>query len=351
MNQMVAYQPTAAANLTPQNLTVAMDLAKMMAGAKLVPEHLQGKPADCLLVIEQAVRWGMSPFAVAQATSVIGGKLMYEGKLVAAAINASGILSDRLSYEFSGEGQERQVKVKGTIRGESAPREATVCFKDVKTGNGMWTKQRDQQLVYSGARVWGRRHVPEVMLGVYTPEEFDEAPRNGGSQQPQSAAPLSPPPAPKTSVALTEQQWLEKIWGVQTREELRAIGLQIEESDLSEDATARLGPPWQKRLKELKAAEPKQEPIVVKESQQGRGRHDPKPVEPAQEQVGVDHLEHFDPERWLTDSLDAVRSADDREEIAEIDERAQSVRRAVFPSDWDEYEKARDKALETLRGE
>ena len=37
----------------------------------------------------------------------------------------------------------------------------------------MWTKQPDQQLVYFATRAWARRHTPEVMLGVYSPEEFD----------------------------------------------------------------------------------------------------------------------------------------------------------------------------------
>ena len=46
----------------------------------------------------------MSPFAVAQSTSVIQGKLMFEGKLVSAAVQSSGILSSRLAYDFDGEG-------------------------------------------------------------------------------------------------------------------------------------------------------------------------------------------------------------------------------------------------------
>lgn len=276
MNQVVAYTP-AAPNLTPQNLSVAMELANMMSGAKLVPQHLQGKPADCLLVIEQAVRWGMSPFAVAQATSVISGKLMYEGKLVAAAINSSGILSDRLSYEFTGTGQNRTVTVHGTIRGESAPREAKVCVKDVKTQNSMWTKQEDQQLVYSGARVWARRHVPEVMLGVYTPEEFDE-PRNGGANGSIGALAVpSPPSVP--SAPLTEAQWAKKIEAAIDKDELLRIGAEIEGA-MPEETIDRLLPAFKAKLKAIKAGKPAQEPIHVPLS--GRARkpaaeptHDP----------------------------------------------------------------------------
>ena len=156
----------------------AIQLAEMMARGKLVPSHLHNSPGDCLMVIEASMRWQMSPFAVAQCTSVIQGKLMFEGKLVAAALNASGILSSRLDYEFSGAGQQRAVIVRGTLRGETKPREVTVFLADAKTSNSLWTKQPDQQLVYAGTRVWARRHAPEVMLGVYAPEEFDRASRS-----------------------------------------------------------------------------------------------------------------------------------------------------------------------------
>jgi hypothetical protein len=152
----------------------------MMARGKLVPVHLQGSPGDCLMVIEVSMRWGMSPFAVAQCTSVIQGKLMFEGKLVGAALNTSGIMAARLDYEFSGANGQRAVTVRGTLRGETKTRDVTVHLADAKTTNGMWVKQPDQQLVYAGTRVWARRHAPEVMLGVYAPEEFDrDEPFNG----------------------------------------------------------------------------------------------------------------------------------------------------------------------------
>lgn len=175
MNAVVKSSPPMFAGnaLMPTDMRSAMDLATMMARAKLVPNHLQDKPGDCLLVIEQAMRWGMSPFAVAQSTSVIQGKLMFEGKLVSAAVQSSGILSGRLAYDFDGEGATRAVTVKGTIRGEDEPRTIRCTFAEAKTTNGMWTKQPDQQLVYFGTRAWARRHTPEVMLGVYAPEEFD----------------------------------------------------------------------------------------------------------------------------------------------------------------------------------
>ena len=160
--------------LLPQTISEAMQLARLMSEAKVVPQHLRGAPADCFLVINQARLWRMDPFAVAQGTSFIHGRMMYEGKLVAGVVHSLGNLTGRLNYEYDGSGDDRSITVSGTLRGEDKPRTVTVKLKDVKTTNGMWAKQPDQQLAYSGARVWARRHVPEVLLGVYTPEEFPE---------------------------------------------------------------------------------------------------------------------------------------------------------------------------------
>jgi hypothetical protein len=176
MNAIVPTAPPQSSGfaLVPRDMREAMDLAAMMAKGKLVPAALQQSPADCLLVIEQATRWGMSPFAVAQEVSVIQGKLMHSGKIVAAAVHGSGVLEGRLSYTYSGEGAGRSVTVRGRLRGETEPVEVTVKLADAKTTNQWWTKIPDQMLSYQGARMWARRFVPEVMLGVYSPEEFDE---------------------------------------------------------------------------------------------------------------------------------------------------------------------------------
>jgi len=167
--------------LVPQSMDQAVRLAEMMSRGKLVPNHLQGSPGDCLMVIEQASRWGMSPFAVAQSTSVIQGKLMFEGKLVAAALHTSGALATRLSYDYTGEGNTRTVRVSATLAGETTPRCVDVKAADARTTNKMWTTQLDQQLAYHGARVWARRYAPEVMLGVYAPEEMEPAPQQAYS--------------------------------------------------------------------------------------------------------------------------------------------------------------------------
>jgi hypothetical protein len=192
MNEIAKIQPAQPQSfgLVPTTMGEAMQLANMMAGAKLVPAALQKSPADCLMVIQQAIRWNMDAFAVAQECSVIQGKLMHSGKLVAAVINARGNLAERLSFSYEGEGDERMITVSGRLFGESEARTVTVKLKDARTQNRVWQTQPDQQLMYHGSRVWARRHAPELMLGVYSPEEFDEpAPLSPASKRPRKPAP------------------------------------------------------------------------------------------------------------------------------------------------------------------
>ncbi len=166
--------PTPGASaLIPRSMDQAMALATMMAKAGFLARELQTQ-GGALFVIEQAMRWNMSPFAVAMETSFIQGKPMFSGKIVSAAVSSSGALVGRLHYEYAGSGENRQVTVSGVVRGEDEPRSVVVVLKDARTQNKVWNTQPDQQLAYHGARVWARRHTPEVMLGVLSPEEMED---------------------------------------------------------------------------------------------------------------------------------------------------------------------------------
>jgi len=167
-------QSTGASALVPRDMREAMELAKMMASTGFLARELQN-PGGALFVIEQSSRWNMSPFAVAMETSFIQGKPMFSGKIVAAAVVSSGAITGRLAYAYEGQGDNRTITVSGTVRGEAEPRTVTVRLGDARTQNKVWTSQPDQQLAYHGARVWARRHTPEVMLGVYSEEEFEPA--------------------------------------------------------------------------------------------------------------------------------------------------------------------------------
>lgn len=155
-------------------------IAAAMANASLIPEHLRSKSGNhnetvgnCFLVVNQAVRWGFDPFALAPETYVVQNKLGFQGKLVAAVVNTRANLKGRLRYAFDGNGEDRTITVYGTFADESDERIVTLSVRQAKTANKIWVTDPDQKLVYSGVTKWARRHCPEVMLGVLTDDDLE----------------------------------------------------------------------------------------------------------------------------------------------------------------------------------
>jgi hypothetical protein len=152
-------------------------IAKLMASAPLIPDHLKGRTPDetlgnCFLVVNQAVRWGFDPFAVAQNTYVVKGKLGFEGKLIAALVNSRAGLDSPLNYTFNdAHGDALEVTVIGIIKG--VEKTVTVTVGQAKTDNGIWKKDPYQKLVYTGAIKWARRWCPETVLGVVTEDDIE----------------------------------------------------------------------------------------------------------------------------------------------------------------------------------
>lgn len=158
----------------PLNAMERMVLCRELATARLVPPAFQKSPADLFLVMNTCERFGFDLFLTIGECFVTQGKVGFSGKMAAAMINASGRLAERLSYTYTGEGDDRTITVSGRLHGESEPRTVEVRLGNVKTTNAQWTRQPDQQLGYSGARTWGRRHLSEVMLGMNFDDEVTD---------------------------------------------------------------------------------------------------------------------------------------------------------------------------------
>jgi hypothetical protein len=171
-------------------------IATMMDHASIVPKHLKGESADegranCFMVLNQALRFKIDPFALAQMTYVVGGKLAYEGKFVAAMVNTRAGLISPLSYSFDGAGENRTITVSGAFARDGEVRTVTVCVKDAKTSNKIWQTDPDQKLVYNGAIKWARRHCPEVIAGILIDDDLDRIVEADVSNTPTNAPRIS----------------------------------------------------------------------------------------------------------------------------------------------------------------
>lgn len=204
MNDIVVSGPTQFLALVPKSVDEAVRLAEVISKGTLVPKHLQGKPSDCLMIVMQAQRWGMDAFSVAQCTSVVHGRLCYEGKLVAAVLYGMGAINGRLHYEITGKGSGAKITVTGTPRGgheqslTGSVADWRTYTKDRDSGKTIpnaWDNMPEDMLVYRGTRQWARRYAPEALLGIYAPDELEDSTSDDPlPQQPDDLMPKAKPP-------------------------------------------------------------------------------------------------------------------------------------------------------------
>lgn len=188
-----------------------MRLADLMAsGRATIPAHLQKNPADCAAVVMQAMQWNMNPYAVAQKTHLVNNVLGYEAQLVNAVITSLAPTQDRLHFDWFGDwekivGKFKEVESKtkkdddghpkkyrvpawdisaeqglgvrvwATMKGETEPRVLTLLMTQARTRNSpLWADDPKQQIAYLAIKRWSRLYCPDVILGVYTPDELEE---------------------------------------------------------------------------------------------------------------------------------------------------------------------------------
>lgn len=224
-------------------------IADLMASGKTtIPQHLRGSKGDCFAITLQSMQWGMNPFAVAQKTHLVNGTLGYEAQLVAAVINSSGAVKDRFHFEWYGpwekvvgkftvkrgdKGEYRVpgwsladeegcgIKVWATLKGESQPRTLDLLLAQARVRNStLWADDPKQQLAYLAQKRWSRLYAPDVILGVYTPDEMVEPSERfmGNVEE------VKPAPYPAEQFEKNLPQWGEVIKaGRKTVEELIAF--------------------------------------------------------------------------------------------------------------------------------
>lgn len=224
-DQMMVQSHTTMLLMNPVAMEQIYRFSEVMASGKTaVPAHLRGNVADCMAITMQAMQWKLNPFAVMQKTHVINGVLGYEAQLVAAVINSSGVVVDRFHFEWYGpwqnvvgkfeirKGDKGEYRVPGwkladeagcgvrvwaTIRGEAEPRVLDLLLAQARTRNStLWADDPKQQLAYLAQKRWARLYAPDVILGVYSPDELED----------RSSEPRDINPAPESAAAAQPQQ-------------------------------------------------------------------------------------------------------------------------------------------------
>lgn len=182
----------------------------LMHSSILNPSIRGQSPQQCfsnlMLVFDLSDRWKLPAMSIAQGIAIVHDKVVYEGKLIAAMLDAS--LGVRLHYWWQGQRGTESYRIYVSDRPfaeladpDATPAEQVVAIegmlspgvqipgwrlvdgsvgewrtfqKDGRTPNPAWTGAATQnQLSYRGAREWARRFEPAQMLGVYGDDEID----------------------------------------------------------------------------------------------------------------------------------------------------------------------------------
>lgn len=189
-------------SMAPSSVAELTDFARLMAASGVVVRGVfRNNPGACLAVAMQAFRWGADPFAVANKAYMVRNTksgeetLAYEAQVIHSIINSSGILARRLRPHYQGQGLDRFCTITGWVKGEPEPLEyESPPIKNIQPRNSpLWQSDPDQQLFYYSGRAWARRHLPELLLGIYTPEEWQGATID---VEPTEVVRAPPPPEP-----------------------------------------------------------------------------------------------------------------------------------------------------------
>lgn len=175
--------------------------SKALMNSTLIPKSVRGDaPEQCfsniVLLAPFAQTWKMPLSALLQGVSLIGDKPMFEGKIIASAIEAR--LGFKLHHHYVGERGTDAYRVYVSdrsfedltdeqlegLRPDKYPRgyrmiDGTVGdWKTYERQGGvkkLWTGAATRnQLAYRGDREWCRLFEPAVIVGVYGEDEMDE---------------------------------------------------------------------------------------------------------------------------------------------------------------------------------
>jgi len=159
----------------------AQRVAKMLSSSDLVPKEYRGNIQNTLIALEAANRIGASPLMVMQNLYVIHGRPSWSSSFIIAAINSSKKFSP-LRFKVDGEGDAfgcvAWALEVGTNERLQSPR-ITMAMANAegwvtKTGS-KWRTMPELMLMYRAASFFGRLYAPEVLMGMHSVEEIQDA--------------------------------------------------------------------------------------------------------------------------------------------------------------------------------
>lgn len=155
-------------------------LSNAFSRSELVPAQFVGKPENCFIAIQMAIRLGVDPFMFMQSCYIVHGRPGLEAKLAIALANSSGVFKGPIQFRMEGEGKQRQCTAFATVRETDERIEMTVSWAMVeaegwnKKNGSKWLTMPEIMFRYRAAMILIRTHCPEVIMGMQSKEEIED---------------------------------------------------------------------------------------------------------------------------------------------------------------------------------
>jgi hypothetical protein len=165
--------------VNPADFDSIMQVGQMMARSTfMVPLHFRDNEGACTGIAFLAHRLNMDPFQVASKAFISEDTdgtehVAYQAQFFTAIINDRAPIKGRITYKYFLDGQDRYcVASCRTSDDNKLLKYQSASLRDIPNQkSAMWEDDPDQQLAYFCGRNLARRYFPDILMGMYTPEE------------------------------------------------------------------------------------------------------------------------------------------------------------------------------------
>lgn len=235
--------------ITPRSLSEAKELATTLSAARTIPESLQKSPADCMAIIMAGAELGLAPMQSIRALVLIKGKPTLSADAMGALVKSRRDVCEYLLLKHSDATRATYATKRA---GDPEPTTMGFTIDEAKAaglaGNDNWRKFPAAMLRARALSAICRAVYPDLLLGVYDPDELAEAPRDVTPPR------ASPPTIESTATVLppvdVARESLElAVENASTLEVLNALVPQMQALKMRPDDALRLR--WGARRDEL----------------------------------------------------------------------------------------------------
>lgn len=238
--------------ITPKSLSEAKQLADTLSAARTIPEALQKSPADCMAIVLAGAELGLAPMQSIRALVLIKGKPTLSADAMGALVKSRRELCKYLTLKHS-DGTRATYE---TLReGDPTPTTMSFTIDEAKAaglaGNDNWRKFPAAMLRARALSAICRAVYPDLLLGVYDPDELRNEPRD--VTPPRASPPVIESTATVMDSKVTEIRarghLLDLVLAANTVEQLNALVPQMQALKMAAQDPLRLQ--WGKRRDEL----------------------------------------------------------------------------------------------------